>query len=73
MRAMLFSAPDDPLHGARAILPVHDEIVAEAPLERAEEALAAMRALMVEGMSGVLPGMRVETSGAVLVDRWRKT
>ena len=73
MRAMLFARPGDALEGSRALLPVHDEIVAEAPLERAEEALAAMRALMVAGMAEVLPGMRVETSGAVLTDRWRKT
>ena len=73
MREMLLAAPGDALHGARCLLPVHDEIVAEAPLESAKAALARMQALMVEGMGSVFPGMRVETSGAVLTDRWRKT
>lgn len=40
--------------GAFPVLAVHDEVVVEAPAERAEEALAWVRGVMVEAMERVM-------------------
>jgi hypothetical protein len=72
-RRGLYGDPSDPLWGVVPRLPVHDEIVATAPVERAAEALAAMRAEMEAQMGTAFPGMRISTSGNVLPERWRKT
>lgn len=87
--------PESALYGSTIVLPIHDEIVGTCPIEqvRAEVgkggrvAVAAapeqrLSEIMLEAASVYLPGMLVETSGAVLAEpapdgtaraqRWRK-
>lgn len=84
-----------PLAGCTVVLPIHDEIVATCPLDyvtfatrkgRAHAQAAAdgrLSEIMLEAAAHYLPGMLVETSGAVLAhpdpttgaavgERWRK-
>lgn len=63
--------PRSPLYGFHPLLPVHDQILAEGPAERAAEALAELQRIMVREMEIALRGMRVATEGDVR-DRWGK-
>lgn len=73
--------PASPLFGYRLVNFVHDELILEGPPEGADEALAELMRVMVEGMkqvidqdAQVLPpgGYPVEADGKVLADCWRK-
>ena len=63
--------PRSPLYGFYPLLPVHDQILAEGPAERAPEALAELQRIMVREMEVALRGMRVATKGDVRA-RWGK-
>lgn len=65
--------PGDALYGFRPRLPIHDEIVAEGPADRAPEALARMEEIMQREMRSVLPGMLIQTEGETLAERWCKS
>lgn len=64
--------PRSALYGGRIVHLIHDETIGEHPIDRAPEALAEQRRLMVEPARWLLPGMTVKTSGAILEERWRK-
>lgn len=63
---------DSPLYGCRPLLFVHDEIVIEAPAERAEAASVELSRLMVAGMKVFLPDLLVEADPKILPERWGK-
>jgi DNA polymerase I-like protein with 3'-5' exonuclease and polymerase domains len=51
--------------GARGVLVVHDEYVAECPVDRAEEARELVQRTMVEAMSEVVTSVPIEVEAAV--------
>ena len=75
--------PSSPLFGCTIVLPIHDEIVGTCPIEQVRAkvgkggrvvAVAApeqrLSEIMLEAATVYLPGMLVETSGAVLAEPW---
>lgn len=60
------------LQGGRIVHLIHDEIIAEVPVDGAPEALAEMRARMIAPGARLMPGVKLSTSGAILEERWRK-
>jgi len=57
-----------PIH---PVLPLHDEIIAEVPIDRAHEMAALLERTMIEEMSSVLPGIPIKVEAA-LMERWYK-
>jgi hypothetical protein len=63
---------DGPLVGAHLVHLVHDEIVMRVRQDRAKEALADLRARMVAPAAGLMPGVALRATGAILTERLRK-
>jgi DNA polymerase I len=63
-RAIVQVHPQIEALGGRLVLPVHDELIAEVPLERAGEAAGLMGAGMIAGMEHYLRRVRVEVDPA---------
>ena len=55
--------------GGRLVLPIHDELIAEVPIDRAEEAVALMREGMAAGMQHYLRRVQVAVD-PVLARSW---
>ena len=54
-----YMEPESPLYGCRAVLFVHDEIILEAPEDRAPEAAEELARVMVEEMRPYLPDVGI--------------
>lgn len=54
-----YTEPESPLYGCRAVLFIHDEIILEAPEDRAPEAAEELARVMVEKMSPYLPDVGI--------------
>lgn len=67
-----WAEPESPLYGCRALLFVHDEIVIEAPADRAETAGSELKRLMEAGMKKFLPDLDVIAEPGIMTDRWAK-
>jgi hypothetical protein len=63
--------PGSALYGCRPVNFVHDEIIMEAPLDRAHEAAEELAAEMVKAFNFFTPDVPVRAS-PVLMDRWSK-
>lgn len=66
-----YAKPESPLYGCRPVLFLHDEILIEAPEERAHEAAVRLGQVMVEALQCFLPDVPVTASPA-LMRRWYK-
>lgn len=60
-----------PLYGSYPVLFLHDELVIEAPADRAHEACLRLSTCMTEGMRKLVPDVLVKTEYAI-VSRWYK-
>lgn len=60
------------LFGSRPVNMIHDEIVLEAPEDKASEAAEELSRLMIQGMSVYVPDVKIETSLA-MARRWYKS
>jgi DNA polymerase I-like protein with 3'-5' exonuclease and polymerase domains len=61
----------DPLEGCRAVAFVHDELILEAPADRAPAAAARLSEIMVSAMRAYLPDLDVRATPH-LMRRWYK-
>lgn len=59
------------VRGIRPVLFLHDEIIAELPIDRAHVAAEAMTAIMVDAMQVHIPDVRI-TAEPALMSRWHK-
>ena len=59
-RAIVLLHPKIEALGGHLVLPIHDELLAEVPIDRAAEAIELMEAEMVAGMETYLHRVRVE-------------
>ena len=62
---------DSPLYGSRPVAFVHDEVIIESPVERAQEAAQRLSEVMVEGMASFIPDIPIKAD-AHLMARWYK-
>jgi len=60
-----------PLYGTYPVIVVHDQIVAEAPVDKAEEALKEMMKLMIEGQEELTPDVPAAVEGEIRTE-WGK-
>jgi DNA polymerase I-like protein with 3'-5' exonuclease and polymerase domains len=67
-----YSDPNSALYGCRPVNFVHDEIITEAPLDRASDAAWEKRDVMVEAFNHFTPDVPVRAT-PVLMDRWSKS
>lgn len=68
-----YTCPDSPLYGSRGTLMAHDELIGEAPLERAHEVVTAVRFEMEKSLKAVCPDMaRAASAEETLMIRWYK-
>lgn len=70
-QAMVLLAPHLKRLGAQMILAVHDELLVEAPEERAEEIMELMRDCMIAGMKKYVPSVPIVVEPKVM-SRWEK-
>lgn len=63
--------PSSPLYGSRIVNFVHDEIIIEAPEEKAHEAAMELARLMVDGASVLMPDVPPKVE-PLLMRRWSK-
>jgi len=66
-----YAEPDSPAYGARPVAFIHDEIIAEIPIEIASSAALEIARLMSVGMSEYIPDIPI-TCEPALMDRWYK-
>lgn len=59
------------LFGCRPLAFIHDEFLTEAPIDRAEAALAEQNRIMEKQMARYLPDVRIEAEGKIM-QRWGK-
>lgn len=62
---------NSPAFGSIPLAWIHDELLAAVPIGQASEAAFALRDIMVEAMSEVIPDVRI-TAMPALMDRWYK-
>lgn len=62
---------DSPLFGSHPLILMHDEIIAEVPIEQAAEAAQRIADIMVEALSEVCPDVKISAEPA-LMRRWQK-
>lgn len=62
----MYAAPSSPLWGSRIVSFVHDEIVAEVPIDRAHEAGERLSALMNEVMQQWIPDVPISSEPALM-------
>lgn len=67
-----YVAEDSPLFGSRPVMLVHDEVIAEVPVERAHEAAYRLRDIMIEVGNRYVPDVPLKASPA-LMRFWSKT
>lgn len=67
-----YAEPHSSLFGSRPIAPVHDEILAEIPVDAAQIAPYRLAEIMRDQMSLVIPDIPIETSKPALMERWYK-
>jgi DNA polymerase I-like protein with 3'-5' exonuclease and polymerase domains len=67
----MYNKPESPLFGCRVFAFVHDEILMEAPLERAHEAAFELARIMVEAMKEWVPDVKISASPALML-AWSK-
>lgn len=67
-----YTEPESPLYGCRPLLFIHDELVIEAPEDKAQEAADELSRLMILGMKRFLPDIDVIAEPSILTDRWSK-
>ena len=60
-----------PLFGSHPLILMHDEIIAEVPVDRAAEAAQRIADIMVEALSEVCPDVKISAEPA-LMRRWQK-
>jgi len=67
-----YAEPESSLYGARPVAFIHDEILAEVPEDRAEEAVEEMKQAMVEAHMRWTPDVPAVAEGKVLEGAWEK-
>lgn len=63
--------PESPVFGSRNILFAHDELLGEAPIERASEVVEGVTAIMIREMRTVIPDVVIRAE-PTLMTRWYK-
>jgi hypothetical protein len=63
--------PGTPLYGCRVVNQIHDELLLEAPIDKANDAAWELRDTMVEAYNKFVPDVPVKATPA-LMDRWSK-
>jgi len=63
--------PDSPVYGSKPLILMHDEIIAEVPVELAADAAKRIAEVMVETLSEVCPDITINAEPA-LMRRWYK-
>ena len=66
-----YNKPHSPFYGSRPVVFIHDEIIAEVPIERAHEAAMALADIMCEAMQRHVPDIKI-TAEPALMERWLK-
>jgi hypothetical protein len=67
----MYATPSSPLHGARAVNFIHDEVILEIPREKLHEAAERQAKVMVGAAQAYMPDVRVSASPAAML-RWTK-
>lgn len=68
-----YAVPTSPLFGTRCVNFVHDEIIAESPVDVAPEAAVRLGQVMADGANPWLPGCPFEPIETLLMTRWSKS
>jgi len=66
-----YTNPDSPLWGSHPVAFIHDEIIVETPLDRADAAAAELSRIMVQSMETFTPDIPAKAEAALMM-RWYK-